>query len=591
MQTARDQRRLDQILLARGVISEQQICAALEEQRLIGGRLGEHLLQRGDLTDEELLDALSEQFGVPAVDLVSSPPERHVLERLDRRLLEERNCVPAWYDSEGDTLAVAFSDPADRQGVAEVENSVHPSRVQVCVALESHIHRVLRHPRPTVWGASAVERADTGEATLSEKAIEGLIRLLEMSLVSRGQKEDRQTPRPVWAARLANEVCLRLSLPTEIRHCVRLACLTADSALWHRQRVRSLSNRDTLALSGALLRGLGLPWDVAGLLDRAARDQHDLSPIGQSTDIVRVVWAIADGRRGNEDLNPLDTWREQVSQTATGVDPDILDVAFSVLRGQSLRERLAGHPWELIITGTGPLVSELLEAASNPPYRIVPSPTWTDAMALAKRRLPDVLCVEVACAHVPDSTTLTENVCAVGLEPSAILFLVESAIPDPVAALVRVGARAHLASTGGGQAVLKRIAKMLTSHEVTKIRRQGPPRTAAEPLVKGRLNDLAIADMIQVLSSAQKSCRVDLTRPGGEGVLWFDKGEIIGARSGHLAGDQAFFDILGWPEGAFEVHPVAVLPGRNITTHTTGLLLEGFRRLDESRRRVALRAR
>jgi hypothetical protein len=209
-------------------------------------------------------------------------------------------------------------------------------------------------------------------------------------------------------------------------------------------------------------------------------------------------------------------------------------------------------------------------------------------MALAERRLPDLVCVDVATSNIPQATAMEESIRTIGLEASAVLFIVDSAIPDPVAGLVKRGARAFLATSGGAEGILQRIAKILSSQDGG-----GEPRSrmkhahSEEPFVSGRLKDLGLSDMIQVLSASQKSCRVDLTHSGGEAVLWFDRGEIVNAQHGRQKGDQAFFELLAWTEGHFEVHPVTVLPGRNITTHTTGLLLEGCRLLDESRHRHA----
>lgn len=581
-------RRLDEILLTRGIISEPQIRAALEEQGLIGGRLGEHLLQRGDLTEDELLAALSEQFGVPGIDLLDSPPEQHALDRLPLSILEQHTCVPFSYSDEEDVLQVAFADPTDRAAIGRVEEAAQPSQLTICVALESHINQILQRHQGS-QGESAADSAGADGGTADSEVRENkLIDLLELALASHDRHAGRATPRPVWAARLADEVCRRLGLPVEVRQTVRLACLTSESAAWHRQSARRMTPRESLALSSALLRSLDLPWDVVGVFTGLLEGRRDFSTMARATDVVRVIWAIADSRRNKDDLDPLDAWQGRAAKSEQGLDQSILEVAFSVLRGRTLRQKLAGRPSELMFVGTGPIIGELIELAGRPPYRAVPSPTWSDAMALAERRLPDVICVDVANAAIPDATTMHGDIRTIGIDPATVLFMVDSAIPDPVAALVKHGARALLARAGGAEAVLQRIAKVLSSQENPETPHSRSKRGhGEEPFVSGRLQDLGLTDMIQVLSASQKSCRVDLTHPGGEAVLWFDRGEIVHAQHGRQKGDQAFFEILAWPEGYFEVHPVTVLPGRNITTHTTGLLLEGCRILDESRHRGA----
>ncbi len=51
-----------------------QLDKALEEQKQLGGRLGEHLVRLGHVSEEDILDCLSQQYGVPSINLT---PLRH----------------------------------------------------------------------------------------------------------------------------------------------------------------------------------------------------------------------------------------------------------------------------------------------------------------------------------------------------------------------------------------------------------------------------------------------------------------------------------------------------------------------------------
>ncbi len=57
--------RLDQIFLKLGSANEEQIARALARQRSYGGRLGKNLVEMGIITEQQLLAALSEQFRIP----------------------------------------------------------------------------------------------------------------------------------------------------------------------------------------------------------------------------------------------------------------------------------------------------------------------------------------------------------------------------------------------------------------------------------------------------------------------------------------------------------------------------------------------
>ena len=58
---------LGQLLLARGVVSQEQIDRALAEQREKGHRklLGELLIEMGYCTENQIASALAETYGVP----------------------------------------------------------------------------------------------------------------------------------------------------------------------------------------------------------------------------------------------------------------------------------------------------------------------------------------------------------------------------------------------------------------------------------------------------------------------------------------------------------------------------------------------
>ncbi|MCA0435752.1 MAG: glycosyltransferase [Austwickia sp.] len=67
--------RIGDVLLRRGAVSPADIDAALLRQRREGGLLGEHLLLMGAVSRRALFDALGEQWAMPVVDLLDTPPD------------------------------------------------------------------------------------------------------------------------------------------------------------------------------------------------------------------------------------------------------------------------------------------------------------------------------------------------------------------------------------------------------------------------------------------------------------------------------------------------------------------------------------
>ena len=62
-------RRIGEILLEKGFITEAQLADALSEQKLNRIFLVEILTKKGALSKEHFLEALSEQFDIPMVNL------------------------------------------------------------------------------------------------------------------------------------------------------------------------------------------------------------------------------------------------------------------------------------------------------------------------------------------------------------------------------------------------------------------------------------------------------------------------------------------------------------------------------------------
>jgi hypothetical protein len=102
----------------------------------------------------------------------------------------------------------------------------------------------------------------------------------------------------------------------------------------------------------------------------------------------------------------------------------------------------------------------------------------------------------------------------------------------------------------------------------------------------GSLDDLSVADLIQILQLAGKSAAVMVSNEQGESRLWCLAGEIVDAESGRLRGEAAVHRMLGFERGWMQADLRSPARTRSIFAGTQRLLLESARRKDES---VALR--
>lgn len=99
--------------------------------------------------------------------------------------------------------------------------------------------------------------------------------------------------------------------------------------------------------------------------------------------------------------------------------------------------------------------------------------------------------------------------------------------------------------------------------------------------MKGRLEDMAVADIIQHNCHSQKAARVELKAQRERAQLYFRNGNLVHATLGDQKGEEVVYRVLGWERGNFTVQSDVEAPEITIAKSWSSLLLEGVRRLDE----------
>ncbi|HCE3715296.1 MSHA biogenesis protein MshE [Vibrio parahaemolyticus] len=104
-------KRLGDLLVEEGIVSEDQIQQALSAQRSTGQKLGDALIDLGFITEKQMLEFLSQQLGLPLIDLGRAPVDADAVQILPE--VHARRLRAMVVARNGDTLRVAMSDPAD----------------------------------------------------------------------------------------------------------------------------------------------------------------------------------------------------------------------------------------------------------------------------------------------------------------------------------------------------------------------------------------------------------------------------------------------------------------------------------------------
>jgi type IV pilus assembly protein PilB len=139
-------KRIGELLVEAGVLSQSQLEQALFAQRKDGRKLGQLLIELGLVTEVQLTQTLSRQLSVPWVSLYHVDFSRSLLNMVPRAIAEKFCLVPIFVRRVrklGETLYVAMDDPTNEAAIDEVRRaSTLP--VKPMIACPSDIRAAIR---------------------------------------------------------------------------------------------------------------------------------------------------------------------------------------------------------------------------------------------------------------------------------------------------------------------------------------------------------------------------------------------------------------------------------------------------------------
>lgn len=128
--------KLGERLVARNLISPDELQQALELQKERNDKIGKILVDLGFVAQREVMAELSAQLSVPLVTIDSAPATGPELEGLSPRFLRQSKIFPLSFD--GSELTLAMADPLDFEVISSVASSTG-MRVNPVLAVESEL--------------------------------------------------------------------------------------------------------------------------------------------------------------------------------------------------------------------------------------------------------------------------------------------------------------------------------------------------------------------------------------------------------------------------------------------------------------------
>ena len=155
-------RRLGELLLAAGTITQEELDRGLELQKTQKGRLGEVLIANNIITEDQLIEALQMQLGIEYVDLSKINIPTELASTVPKNIAKQYQVVPV--RQKKDELYLAMADPLNFYAIEEVRKAVR-KKVVPMVAHAAQVERAIQVLYGNEGAARAIEEMKREQAS------------------------------------------------------------------------------------------------------------------------------------------------------------------------------------------------------------------------------------------------------------------------------------------------------------------------------------------------------------------------------------------------------------------------------------------
>lgn len=235
---------------------------------------------------------------------------------------------------------------------------------------------------------------------------------------------------------------------------------------------------------------------------------------------------------------------------------------------------------KILLVDDNPMVLAMLRDALAPLAKITTAGDSADALLKAVEDAPDLLVSDYRMPGM-DGRQLVEKLrsrsATAGV--SVILLATKSEISE------KLSFQDHAPDDFVEKPFFLREATQRIKRVIDKIALEKLAKSSSsDGIVRGSLAQMNVIDLVQSLEMGRKSCLLTLTRDNERCEMYFKEGQVTHAIYGVLKGDPAVFKVLRWTGGNFQIDFEGKSAQQSTTLNTQGLLMEGLRLLDESRR-------
>ncbi len=170
---------LGQLLIGKGLIQQEQLERALEEQKRSGHQklLGELLVELAFCTEDQITESLAQAYSVPYARVSPKIADPKVIQVLPKEFLEKHQVLPLYLVA--GVLTIAVPEPANVFLLEEIER-LSGYQVQVVAATARDIKSTLQAylPNDKVFVIDdIIEEVEPSEFTLIEQPVQDIVNL------------------------------------------------------------------------------------------------------------------------------------------------------------------------------------------------------------------------------------------------------------------------------------------------------------------------------------------------------------------------------------------------------------------------------
>jgi response regulator RpfG family c-di-GMP phosphodiesterase len=399
-------------------------------------------------------------------------------------------------------------------------------------------------------------------------------------------------------ARLVRRLCERLNLPSAQAATITLGAQLHDVGKAGPVHLTPINVSEYESYRAAAQKALMTPTRLLGSANVAAEALEAIEQMYERYDgkgipnglagkeialgarIIAVADAYADlvenaSNAFRRQLPPQEACAALMKYKATVFDPHLVDLFKSLILGDDVRAKLLSDRHRALLVDPDAEETTILELRLlEQGFEVRTVRSAESALEMLGAREFDIVVSELDLGKTDGLALLKQARAQRWGQNLGWVIYTRRVVRDDAERAFDLGVLDFVAKPAQPDVLVAKFKAMLEQRSTTKKSLSG---------VSGSLREMALPDLLQVLSQGRKTGRLNIQRAGDAGGIHFDAGAVVGASWNDLAAHDAVYAMLKIDDGDFAFDPDfrPQASERAIHESSEALLLEGLRRRDE----------